>query len=59
TARCGRGILAGSAKVPTSSVSGPKEDADMSYLMFRISIALALFLMADGIAHASKIIGNG
>jgi hypothetical protein len=31
----------------------------MSYLMLRISIALSLFFMADGVAHAAKIIGNG
>lgn len=31
----------------------------MSYLMLRISIALTLFLTADGVAFASKIIGNG
>lgn len=52
-------ILARSAKVPTSDVSVPKEDANMGYLMLRISIALTVFLMADGIALASKIIGNG
>lgn len=31
----------------------------MSYLMLRISVALTIFLMADGVALASKIIGNG
>jgi len=31
----------------------------MSHLMLRISIALTVFLMAEGIAHAGKIIGNG
>lgn len=31
----------------------------MSYLMLRILIALALFLVADGAALAGKIIGNG
>lgn len=40
-------------------VSAPKEDAVMSYMMLRISIALTLLLMADGVALASKIIGNG
>lgn len=31
----------------------------MSYLMLRISIVLTLLLMADGVAFASEIIGNG
>lgn len=31
----------------------------MSYLTLRISIALTMFLMADGVALASKLIGNG
>ncbi len=31
----------------------------MSHLMLRISLALTLFLLADGVAFASKIIGNG
>jgi hypothetical protein len=31
----------------------------MSCLMLRISIALTVFFMADGVALASKIIGNG
>ena len=53
------GILARFAKIPTFHISVLKEDATMSHLMLRISIALTLFLMADGIAHASKIIGNG
>jgi hypothetical protein len=51
--------LAGPAKIPTSYASVLKEDASMSHPMLRISIALTMFLMAEGVALASKIIGNG
>ena len=31
----------------------------MSQLLLRVTLALSLFLMADGVAFAGKIIGNG
>ncbi len=54
-----RQVLVRHARIPTSQVSVLKEDATMSPLMLRISLALTLFLMADGVALANKIIGNG
>lgn len=53
------GYLQGCTRIPIFRASAPKEDAPMSYLMLRILIALALFLVADGAALAGKIIGNG